>query len=427
MHEGLKRAFNVPFTQAIFSRRSRRFGLGMEVPEGPLAYKSNSPPIPLSREEEAFICWMGTGIKSQNLSDMPPHVGLDLEVQFTSRSNPSLGCLHRSEIFFTNDSGAYMLKLHDAQPEDFVGLEGMDQEQAWDTIIKGYDKYLVKLEPERARFPDKPPGIASHNTWNMNKPGTTVFFPITDLTAGLMDLLFFYVRPSHRYNFIDERNGGRHAGTERWVKEGYLRDDVKLPLWSSETNFCVGYIGELAFISQNMALALQTMGLGGFLFSGFSGMFVLGATPFYKGFGFKFISPPGEFLIPVGREGVFEAFCPPFYKNMDAAVDAFVEYKMKRWANKKHLPYKDPESIMSAVEPPTEKEVQIVKDICNYIYKTYGRFPASMDPMYIRYAVQAHHLDTGFYDKYYPKGAYTQLHAEHFDLWHPEDKNKLNP
>ena len=427
MHEGLKRAFNFPLTQAILTRRSRRFGLGMEIPEGPLAYKSDAPPIPLSREEEAFLVWMGTGIKSKNLSDMPPHLGLDLEVQFTSRANPSLGDLHRTELFYTNDSGSYMVKLNDVQPEDLVGLEGMDDDKCWESIMSSFDKATVKLESERALFPDKPPGIASHNIWNVNKPGTTVFFPVTDLTAGLLDLLFFYVRPTHRYTFIDERNGGCYAGTERWVKEGYLLENVKLPLIDSEIRFATGYIGELAFIGQNLVLASQALGLGSFLFSGFSGQFILGGTPFYKGFGFKFTMAPGEFsqMVPVGREGVFEGFCPPFYKNMDAAVDAFVEMKMNKWKDKKHMPYSNPESVLAAVEPPSDKEVQIVKDICNYIYKTYGRFPAVMDPMYIRFAVQAHHLDTGFYDKYYPQGAYTKMHTDHFDMWHPEDKDKL--
>lgn len=425
MHEGLRKAFSFPLTQAILTRRSRRFGLGMEISEGPLAYKSDSPPIPLSKEEEAFLVWMGTGIKSKNLSDMPPHLGLDLEVQFTSRANPSLGDLHRTELFYTNDSGCYMVKLNDIQPEDLVGLEGMEPEKCWESIMASFEKATIQLEPERAHFPEKPPGIASHNIWNMNKPGTSLFFPVTDLTAGLLDLYFFYVRPTHRYNFIDETRGGRNAGTDRWVKEGYLKDDVNLPIIDSEIRFGTGYIGEMAFIGQNMVLASQALGVGSFLFSGFSGHCILGGTPLYKGFGFQFVMPPGDFsqMVPVGREGVFEGFCPPFYKNMDAAVDAFVEMKLNKWKDKKHLPYLDNESVCAAVEPPSEKEIQIVKDICNYTYDTYGRFPAMMDPMYIRYAIQCHHLETRFYDKYYPAGVYTNMHTDHFKMWHPEIKD----
>ena len=67
-----------------------------------------------------------------------------------------------------------------------------------------------------------------------------------------------------------------------------------------------------------------------------------------------------------------------------------------------------------------KEEIQVVKDICNYIYETYGRFPAFSDPMFLRFMVQAHHLDLDFYDKYYPPGAYTENHKNHFKLWHPD-------
>ena len=56
----------------------------------------------------------------------------------------------------------------------------------------------------------------------------------------------------------------------------------------------------------------------------------------------------------------------------------------------------------------------------NYVYDTYGRFPAFSDPMFLQFMIQAHHLDLDFYDKFYPPGAYTELHREHFKLWHPE-------
>jgi len=423
MNEGLRKAFTFPFAQAVLSRRSRRFGLGMEISEGPLAYKSDQAPVPLSEEEEAFLVWMGTGIKSKNLSDIPPHLGLDLEVQFTSRANPSLGDLHRTEIFYSSDSGTYMVKLHDIQPEDFAGLGSMETEKCWESILTLFRKTRVCLEPTRADLPDKPPGMASHNLWNVNKPGTTVFFPITDLTAGLLDLLFFYVRPGHQFNFVDELNGNRPAGTERWIKEGDIRKEMRMPLIDSEIRFSNGYIGEQAMICQNIFLAAQTAGLGGHLFSGFSGMFLMGGTPFYRGFGFRFVMPQKAVQpVPVGRDGVFEGFCPPYYKSMNEAVDAFVQMKWGRWKDPKYMPYKDPEKIKAEVPPPGEREIQIVKDIAGYIYNTYGRFPAMMDPMYARFAFQATHVDFGFYDSYYPPGAYTSLHKEHMSLWHPERK-----
>ncbi len=84
------------------------------------------------------------------------------------------------------------------------------------------------------------------------------------------------------------------------------------------------------------------------------------------------------------------------------------------------MPYKDPEGVLGEIERPSKEEIQVVKDICNYIYDTYGRFPAFSDPMFLRFMVQSHHLDLDFYDQYYPEGAYTENCKHHFSRWHPE-------
>lgn len=51
-----------PLIDAINGRRSRRFGLGMEIPSGPLAYESDSEPQPLSELEQAVLVAAGTGV-----------------------------------------------------------------------------------------------------------------------------------------------------------------------------------------------------------------------------------------------------------------------------------------------------------------------------------------------------------------------------
>ena len=72
---------------------------------------------------------------------------------------------------------------------------------------------------------------------------------------------------------------------------------------------------------------------------------------------------------------------------------------------------------------PTETTKEIVKDVLNYIYDTYGRFPAFVDPMYMRLVFQAMHIDVDFYEKYYPKGSYTDLHLNHFKHFHSDIKD----
>ena len=416
---GLDSAIDHKFFDAVFQRRSRRFGLGMEIERGPLQFKSKHKPVPLTELEEAIMVWTGLGIKNINLSDFPPHVGLDLEMQFTSKTIPALGDVHRTELFYTNDEG------HDKLAEEFQGLEALTRTQRIDRILELFRESKIKLEDSRADLPKQPPGIAAHNLWNVNKPGTTLFMPVTDLSACIINLYFFYMRPDHRFNFVDELHGLRHPGTSEWVKNGFIDEGKRMPLIEAELRFANGYIAEQAFMGQNMALTLQTLGLGGWLFSGFASMFMLGGTPFNRGLGFRFITPEikgntgNPNPVAVGRDDLFHAFCPPYYKDMGEAVEAFNDLKWTNW--KSHpMPYKNPEAVTENIERPSKDEIQVVKDICNYVYDTYGRFPAFSDPMFLRFMVQAHHLDLDFYDHYYPPGAYTEAHKNHFKLWHPD-------
>jgi hypothetical protein len=85
------------------------------------------------------------------------------------------------------------------------------------------------------------------------------------------------------------------------------------------------------------------------------------------------------------------------------------------------LPVLDKNEFIAAVPRYSDKLVQCVKDICNYIYDTYGRFPMPNDPMIAPgYWVQAHHLDLDFYDRFMKAGAYSDTHANHMRLWHSE-------
>ncbi|NSW88138.1 hypothetical protein CL651_000055, partial [bacterium] len=66
-------ALNYPLFEAIFNRRSRRFGAGMELPsDSTLGHKSEIPPIPLTEFQEAMLVWAGTGLTGLCLADLPP-------------------------------------------------------------------------------------------------------------------------------------------------------------------------------------------------------------------------------------------------------------------------------------------------------------------------------------------------------------------
>ena len=59
--EALAELAGFPLLDAIFGRRSRRFPMGGEIPDGPLAYRSRHPHVPLSELETLLILTVMSG------------------------------------------------------------------------------------------------------------------------------------------------------------------------------------------------------------------------------------------------------------------------------------------------------------------------------------------------------------------------------
>ena len=53
--EALQELAAFPLLEALYGRRSRRFALGDEIPDGPLAYRSRHEPRPLSELERMLV------------------------------------------------------------------------------------------------------------------------------------------------------------------------------------------------------------------------------------------------------------------------------------------------------------------------------------------------------------------------------------
>jgi hypothetical protein len=105
---------------------------------------------------------------------------------------------------------------------------------------------------------------------------------------------------------------------------------------------------------------------------------------------------------------------------MREAVDAFLEVKWSQYGPDIPKAYKAPDSVITHIHRPDDETIELVKDYCQYVHDTYGRFPAYIDPMYQRLTCQAQHVDPDFYEEHYPPGALTGQHLGHFRRWHPE-------
>jgi hypothetical protein len=121
---------------------------------------------------------------------------------------------------------------------------------------------------------------------------------------------------------------------------------------------------------------------------------------------------------PVGLDGVFEASCPPYHASMDAAVDAVLALPLGG-TEAGPVPYRMSEAEHRAGTVRVSAEgLACTKAICNYIHDRYGRFPCSTDAMHLMWLMQAHHIDTDYYDRFFGPGAYGPAHAAHMANWH---------
>lgn len=425
MRPEVEAAWNFPLFEAIVGRRSRRFGFGMELQHGPFVYKSPNEPLPLTEEETAMLIAAATGATGAILCEGDTQGGM---VKSVGRPHPSAVGAHRTELFFTNDDGLF---LYRGTQQKMTKMKEYETVEDRDKVVKFYRDYTVKLADGRFDLPQAAPGLFQHNLWVTNRPGSTLFMPVTDISQDLIRLMVNMCDPrggryikGGGYYIVDERKGMRAAGCEKWAKKGLLDTAKVLPLGRLEKIIVSWLCAEGAMMGTLMQLAMAAMGLGGWLHGGFTPLIVMGGTPICKGLGLRFVTAKEDpFPNPVGLDGYFEGFCPPYYKTMDAAVDAAVAgmgEKLDDWERRGMvLPHTVANAeFEKAVPGASEDGIACVKDICRYIYETYGKFPAFNDTMHLLYFIQVHHLDLEFYDKYFKKGAYLDTHREHMERWH---------
>lgn len=118
--DALKNLMEFPLLTALFGRRARRFGMGMKIPSGPLAYQSKHKAKPLSELEESILIAAGTGVSGWNFgvpygpdrSDGHAHY----TNRFTGRTFPTAGGFGTPMLLYTNDNGCFMIPFTKRAP-----------------------------------------------------------------------------------------------------------------------------------------------------------------------------------------------------------------------------------------------------------------------------------------------------------------------
>jgi hypothetical protein len=349
-----------------------------------------------------------------------------------------------THFFMINDSGTWFLrKLPPADGDPFDP----------DVLLSRAEMAKVKLLDGRIDVPNGNrdfPAYLDSNRFLSNLPGTTVFFPVVDLSHQYINgMMYILTQPSGaRPAIVDDRNFYRLAGVKKWVDNGFLNKDIKVPLgaiWSMRTQI------EADLLIQNMFLVAEAMGLGAWIHGSMSPPVLMGDPKFIAKYGpmlgFDFVTPRWKLLdllrwhVPLPKyanlranavglrhkgEILIKGSCPPYFDSMSAAVDDVIAAKFGPQGI-----YSDPstfdkiyrgtfgQTYLKEASVYSKDVIDCTRDICTYIYETHGRFPAHVEAIHAPGIwLQIHHLEQEYYDVYFQHGL-TQVHRDHDKTWHP--------
>ena len=169
--EALRELSAFPLVEALFGRRSRRFALGDEIPDGPLAYRSRHDPVPLSELERMLVLGAMGGTTGWHFSitrnaRYAPHLA-NYAGAAAGRTFPSAAGFHTAELFFTDDSGLYFFPTRDAG----ALVDPAADEVTPELMAERHRGLVRKLADGRLYLPAAEPYLEGHNTWCVNVPG----------------------------------------------------------------------------------------------------------------------------------------------------------------------------------------------------------------------------------------------------------------
>lgn len=469
-HAGLKDLFQYPFMSALLERRTRRLARGTSLNAGPLTHESKNDPAPLSPLEEAIFIVSITGITGITTHDGPlikPDGTNELGTPFlhiTGRTGSSADNCQATHFFMINDDGMFLLK-HPTGQEALRLLKSLPPKWAdWREAdwIAAAEQCKVRVSDRRMDFPREWPYYLGWNAQMSNVPGSTVFFPVVDCTWQYINaLLILAAEPDGKRPILldDWRSfqpkglverlaklGGKLGLTEeipyhpvgglKWVRNGFVNKDNPGPLGFGNT-LRTDY--EAFFHFQNLMLLGQSMGLAGWIHGSVFPPYIFQQddSKGWHGLGFRFQEPktlspmapvPASQPNPVGIDGILEGLCPPYVKSMDEAVDRVVEAKYGAggaYGDEEVFsrPYRKSDDAKKYLEKASHfraDQIVYVKEVCNYIYDTYGRFPAHVDAFYTPgMFLQFSHLEMEYYDRFFDPAQYRKQ-REHGALWDGE-------
>ena len=175
---------------------------GMTVGSDVIEFESAYEPIPLSELEEA-PCASRAPLTGLNLGDLDPR-GMARSQQWTTRTWPS-SCPTTAPSLLRTTTAPHARHVQPARAGEVATLSARTRRHRPRRSSRCTG--ARKPEPRPRTASHHPPGLFDFNQWNANKPGTTLFVPVTNTTIEYINLLFIYLARSYGFSIVDEQNG----------------------------------------------------------------------------------------------------------------------------------------------------------------------------------------------------------------------------
>jgi hypothetical protein len=467
-HKGLQELFSYPLMSAIAERRTRRVARGTSIVSGPISHTSTNAPAPLTPLEEAILV-VCTGLTGRVTMHDVPATNDDGSARFgaplinvIARSASSIDNAQAVSFFMINDEGTWLIKQF-RNREALAALSKFPpnwEDWSEDNWLAAAAMVKHRLYKERLDFPRKWPYYFIWNRQISNRPGTTILLPIVDLTRQMINVFLSLLseEDGQRPLFIDDWSRFRPKTLLDWgawlgsligvipkisyhviggasrARGDWLNRDYPAPLGYANT-LRTDY--ETFFQLQNLMLIAQGMGLGAWIHAAVGAPYVFERDPAKGKFGIEFrMQQPKKWRRwpplpttqpnPIGIDGLLESLTPPYVKSMDEAVDRVLEEKYGptgTYGDRSVFDRAYQRSdfgdayLKMAAKRPSNEAVAYTKEICHYIYDTYGRFPAHTNAFHLPGVwLQFSHLEMEFYDKYFNRDLYRRQ-AAHHEMW----------
>jgi hypothetical protein len=206
------------FLKILRERRSRRFGLGMKMATGPMAYQSGHPGIRLTEEEEALLAFAACGVTGYALADLIYEQGQGGTImsRLLGRTIPSGDAANTVALLVMNQDATYYVK----RPQDFAASEIPELVQLAERgeFVELYRRSRVKIRDGRVAPSLEPIFNINCNLWSLYDPAATYFLPVNELTWIYMNGLLEILNENTNVFIVDERASFQPAGLKRFAK-----------------------------------------------------------------------------------------------------------------------------------------------------------------------------------------------------------------